>query len=72
MFIGAGMYDSITLRRFCFVKSGSVSVGSYVYDEPKDDSDERLLCFGDVPPIVFSETMGDLARMAGTPKQENE
>ncbi len=72
MFIGAGMYDSITLRRFCFVKSGSVSVGSYVYDEPRDDSDERLLCFGSVPPVVFSETMGDLARIAGIQTQEDE
>ena len=65
MFIGIGMDDSIKLGRFCFVKCGSVSTGSYVYDEPSDDKDPRLLSFGDVPPIVFSETLGDLARIAG-------
>lgn len=72
MFIGAGMYDSIKLGRFCFVKSGSVSVGSYVYDEPKDENDERLVCFGDVPPVVFSETMGALARIAGAQTEVDE
>ena len=65
MFIGVGMDDSVKLGRFCFVKSGSVSTGSYVYDEPSDEKDPRLLSFGEVPPIVFSETLGDLGRIAG-------
>ena len=72
MFVGAGMYDTTKLGRFCFVKSGSVSVGSYVYDEPRDESDERLFCFGDVPPVVFSETMGDLTRIAGAQTEVDE
>jgi hypothetical protein len=70
MFIGVGMDDSIKLGRFCFVKSGSVLTGSYVYDEPSDEKDPRLLSFGEVPPIVFSETLGDLARIAGTKEAE--
>ena len=71
MFIGIGMMDSIKLGRFCFVNSGSVSTGSYVYDEPNDEKDPRLLAFGDVPPIVFSETLGDLTKITGA-KAENE
>ena len=65
MYIGIDMYSGIKLGRFCFVKSGSVSSGSYVYDEPRDERDPRLLSFAEVPPIVFSETLGDLARIAG-------
>ncbi len=57
--------------RFCFVKSGSVSTGSYVYDEPSDEKDPRLLSFGEVPPIVFSESVGDLGRIAGGKEAED-
>ena len=70
MYIGIGMEDSIKLGRFCFVKSGSVSTGSYVYDEPNDENDPRLLSFGNAPPIVFSETLGDLERIAGNKGRE--
>jgi len=38
---------------------------SYTYDEPRDEQDARLVPFGAVPPIAFSEAMGDLARIAG-------
>ncbi len=65
MYIGVDMYTNIKLQRFCFVKTGSVSTGSYIYDEPNDDSDQRLIPFAEVPPIVFSETLGDLAKIAG-------
>ncbi len=54
------------------MKSGSVSTGSYVYDEPSDEKDPRLLNFGEVPPVVFSETLGDLAKIAGTKNQDEE
>ena len=40
-------------------------VGSYVYDNPSDESDDRLIAFGAVPPFVYSEVMGDLKRIAG-------
>jgi hypothetical protein len=41
-----------------------VRTGSYVYDEPRGEGDPRLLTFGEVPPIVYSEAMGDLGRIA--------
>lgn len=69
MYIGIDLYSDVKLGRFYFVKSGSVSTGSYVYDEPADEKDPRLLCFGEVPPIVFSETLGDLARIAGAKEE---
>ena len=72
MYIGIGMEDSIKLGRFCFVNSGSVSTGSYVYDEPNDEKDPRLLAFGDVPPIVFSETLGDLTKITGRSDTKND
>lgn len=64
MFIGMDMYSEITLGNALFVQSGSVKFGSYNYDEPEDEGDERLLPFGEVPPIVYSEAMGDLQRIA--------
>ena len=59
------MDDSITLDKFFFVKHGSVKIGSYEYDEPSEASDSRLVPFGEVPAIAFSEAMGDLAKIAG-------
>ena len=34
-------------------------------DESGDEKDERLVPFGEVPAIKFSEAMGDLAKIAG-------
>jgi hypothetical protein len=70
LYIGIGMEESITLGKFSFVKTGTVKFGSYVYDEPANDQDARLIPFGEVPPIVFSETLGDLAKIAGTKTDE--
>jgi hypothetical protein len=65
MYIGIVMYSNIQLGKFYFVTGGSVKFGSYAYDEPSNDKDERLLVFSSVPAIVFSETLGDLAKIAG-------
>jgi hypothetical protein len=65
MYIGIGMDETITLADFEFVRSESVKVGGYVYDRPSEESDSRLIPFGEVPPVVFSEVMGDLSRIAG-------
>lgn len=65
MYIGVGMDDSITLDKFFFVKHGSVKIGSYEYDEPSEASDPRLVSFGEVPAIAFSEAMGDLTKIVG-------
>ena len=72
MYIGIDMYTSIKLERLCFVKTGSVKFASYVYDEPADAQDERLIPFGQVPPIVFSETLGDLEKIAGKKSNDGE
>ena len=65
MYVGISRDDSITLQEMYFVKAGSVEVGSYVYDEPADGNDPRVLGFGEVPPVPFSETMGDLVKISG-------
>jgi hypothetical protein len=43
-----------------------VKVGSYTYDEPGNAEDERVMALGEAPPIVFSEVMGNLKKIAGT------
>jgi hypothetical protein len=49
-----------------------VEVGSYTYDRPYEVTDPRLIPFGSVPPIVFSEVMADLARIAGKAGESEE
>jgi Domain of unknown function (DUF4132) len=44
-----------------FVHSKGIKFGSYYYDDPRDANDPRLIAFGDVPAIVYSEVMADLA-----------
>ena len=72
MYIGIDMYSDIALGQFCFVRAGSVQWGSYMYDEPSQDTDPRLLPFGEVPPIVYSEILGDLGKIAGQKAGEEE
>ena len=55
----------IKLEDAFFVRTGSVKTGSYTYDEPGDENDPRVLPFGQVPPIVYSEVLGDLHKIAG-------
>jgi hypothetical protein len=61
--------QNATVRDFFFVKAGSVVTGSYTYDEPRDAADSRLIKFGGVPAIVYSETVGDLQAIV---KQKDE
>ena len=65
MYIGIDMSTEIKLEHAFFVRSGSVKTGSYTYDEPADENDPRVLPFGQVPAIVYSEVMGDLHKIAG-------
>lgn len=67
LYMGIGREESITLENLSFVKGGSVQVGGYTYDRPTEESDARLIPFGEIPAVVFSEVMGDLARIAGQP-----
>lgn len=64
-YVGIDMYAEVTLGEVRFVHSGSVKTGSYVYDEPTGDDDPRVLEYSQVPPIVFSEVMGDVKKIAG-------
>lgn len=48
------------LNELMFVKRGNVTFGSYVYDEPSNINDKRLIAFGELPPIVYSEVMADM------------
>ena len=65
MYVGIDMYSDITLGEVCFVSHDSVKLGSYTYDEPAGADDPRLVPFGEVAPIAFSEALGDLERIAG-------
>src|SRR4030095_11221449 len=65
MYVGIDMDSDIMLGKVFFVKHGSVQIASYVYDEPGDANDPRLVSYGDVPAIAFSEAMGDLTRISG-------
>jgi hypothetical protein len=65
LYMGIGMDEEIKLQNVYFVRGGSVETGSYVYDEPSGEGDPRLIAFGEVPAIVFSEAMGDLGKIAG-------
>ena len=65
MYIGIDMSTEIKLEEAFFVRSGSVKTGSYTYDEPGDETDPRVLPFGEVPSIVYSEVLGDLHKIAG-------
>jgi hypothetical protein len=64
MAVGLDMYSDVTLGKNFFVKHASVQIGSYVYDEPDNPSDPRLVSYGAVPAIALSEALGDLAKIA--------
>ncbi len=63
--IGMSMEDEARLGTVFFVRSGSVQVGSYIYDEPENEKDERVLALAEVPEIVYSEAVGQLEQIAG-------
>ena len=64
-------FDSqVTLGEFYFIKQGSIVTGSYTYDEPRNEKDERLIKFADVPKIIYSETINDLKKI--TMKKDEE
>jgi Domain of unknown function (DUF4132) len=59
--LGVGYYDvNAEIGNLMFVKKSGVRFGSYMYDEPSKHDDPRLVRFGDVPPIVYSEVMADM------------
>ncbi|WP_038161475.1 DUF4132 domain-containing protein [Verrucomicrobium sp. BvORR106] len=70
MYVGIGMDETITLGDVYFVRTGTVKTGSYTYDEPSKEDDPRLVPFGEVPPVPFSEVMGDLRKISGKTGEE--
>ena len=72
MWVGQDFEDRMTMGRSFFVKHNSVKIGSYEYDEPSDEKDKRLYAFSDVPPLVFSEVIGELGRVAGKDPNEEQ
>lgn len=65
LYIGIDMDTDITLGDVTFVRRGTVKVGSYTYDEPSGAEDARAVALGEAPPVVFSQAMGDLQKIAG-------
>jgi hypothetical protein len=64
--------ESISLGQVFFVTAESVETGSYVYDEPADETDPRCLALGDIPAIVASETLADLALFKAGQENDDE
>ncbi|WP_244247582.1 DUF4132 domain-containing protein [Leptospira yasudae] len=62
--------EPVTFKEFFFVKHGSIATGSYVYDEPRNEEDHRLIPFEEVDPIVYSETLYDLNRILQSKNEE--
>lgn len=59
--IGVGyLDDNAEIGGLMFVSKKSVQFGSYIYDEPSNKNDTRLISFENVPPIVYSEVMSDM------------
>ncbi|MES2733261.1 MAG: DUF4132 domain-containing protein [Bacteroidota bacterium] len=69
--IGVGYYDEdAELQELYAVKTGSIKIGSYTYDEPSKTTDERLIPFGDIPAVIYSEIMSDLRKFV--PKEQEQ
>ncbi len=68
MYVGIDPMETITLGVARFARADSVKRGSYVYDDPQA-GDARVLPFGEVPPVVYSEIVGDLKAIAGIVEQ---
>lgn len=64
--------SDVTLKDMFFVRPGAVVTGSYTYDEPRDESDGRLIRLADVPPIVFSEAIADMQAITKRKDEEAE
>lgn len=71
LYIGVDPMETVTLGVACFTRAGSVQRGSYTYDDPQA-GDERVLPFGAVPPVVYSEAVGDLKAIAGIAAAAND
>ena len=53
-----------------FFRSGEWT-GFYYDPLPREENDPRLVPLGEVPPIIYSEVIGDLRRIAGQSAAED-
>ncbi|RBP45774.1 HEAT repeat protein [Roseimicrobium gellanilyticum] len=65
LFIRADREQTATLGDFFFVKQGSLGTGYIMVSQEQMKTDPRIVPFGEVPEIVYSEILGDLGRIAG-------
>ncbi|MBK1833515.1 DUF4132 domain-containing protein [Roseibacillus ishigakijimensis] len=65
MYVGQDPMEEVEIGCAYFVKAETVTTGSYIYDEPSSTNDPRVLSFGQVPSIVYSETVTDLQAIVG-------
>lgn len=63
-YISIDPMEQVELGAARFVRAGSIARGGYTYDVPGDD-DPRVLRFGEVPSILYSEALADLRTMIG-------
>ena len=60
--LSIGYYDvNAEIGKIMFVKKEGHRFEEYLYNEPRKMNDPRLVRFGDVPPVVYSEVMADMA-----------
>lgn len=57
-------YDCV-FGKLYFVKHGSVQVGSYTYDEPDNNKDNRLISVKNISKIIYSEVINDMEFFIG-------
>ena len=57
--------EETTLEELYFTKLNSIKTGNYEYDTYKGENDSRLIKLGDLPAIVYSETMYDFYLLLG-------
>ncbi len=69
MYVGMDPMETLTLGTARFCTAGTIQRGSYVYDEPSEN-DPRILTFGKVPPVVYSETVSDLKAIIARKEEE--
>lgn len=60
MWVGQDAMDAIILGAAYFARAESVKTGSYIYDDPNSADDPRVVAFGEVSAVVYSETLTDL------------
>ena len=71
MCVGPGYVFRYRIRQDLFCAAWERPDRQLHLQRPTDAKDPRLVRFGGVPAIAFSEAMGDLARIAGKPETKD-